>query len=90
MGISSASYFVSFISDTISYLWVDSRVISWLPVIGNLDSESATLFVLPCEILLQLYMGVSEDIADEHKPHAKYTGTVYPYLPNIYSSYNPR
>ena len=34
-------------------------------------------------------MEVSEDIADEHRPHAKYMGTVYPYLPNSYGSSYP-
>ena len=36
------------ISDTISFLEVDSCVVSELPFKGNIDSASATIFFSPC------------------------------------------
>ena len=38
---------------------------------------------------LHLHMGGVEDIYDKPRPHKKYTGTVYTYIPNCFGSSNP-
>ena len=34
-------------------------------------------------------MESGEDVADEPLPHVKYTGTIYPYIPDSFGSSNP-
>ena len=38
---------MKFISDTLSFVWVDLCVVSWFPLKGIFDSMYATLFLLP-------------------------------------------